>query len=215
MRVALLMVLVFVALLWVVEAVNLLVDHRLNDYGILPRTRSGLVGIPLAPLLHGGFGHLASNTVPLLMLGGLAAVQGSAALLRAVSVIVLAGGLGVWVAGRSSIHVGASGLVFGLFAYLVGSGWYRRSIATVAVALVVLFFYWGLILGVLPAEESVSWESHLFGLLAGLLAARLSRGQARVTTPRPSWNPGLMGTFRLRGSVYNTWTAPREGVDAR
>ena len=178
MRSALLLVAVFVALLWAVELANGLVDHRFNDYGILPRTRGGLVGIPLAPLLHGDFGHLLSNSVPLLVLGSLAATQGRKALVGASLLIVLLGGAGVWVAGRSSVHVGASGLVFGLFGYLVARGWYDRSIVSVLIALVVLLLYWGLLFGVLPSRGFISWEAHLFGLLAGVLAARLARRQS-------------------------------------
>ena len=175
MRSALLLVAGFVALLWAVELANELADHRLNDYGIVPRTINGLIGIPLAPLLHGGFGHLFSNSVPLLVLGGLTAAQGRKALLNASLFIVLLGGAGVWLAGRSSIHVGASGLVFGLFGYLVARGWYQRSIGAVLIAVIVLGLYWGLLFGVLPSRGFISWEAHLFGLLAGVLAARLGR----------------------------------------
>ena len=175
MRSALLLVAGFVALLWAVELANGLADHRLNDYGIVPRTINGLIGIPLAPLLHGGFGHLFSNSVPLLVLGGLTAAQGRKALLNASLFIVLLGGAGVWLAGRSSIHVGASGLVFGLFGYLVARGWYQRSIGAVLITVIVLGLYWGLLFGVLPSRGFISWEAHLFGLLAGVLAARLGR----------------------------------------
>ena len=81
----------------------------------------------------------------------------------------------MWLAGRSSVHVGASGLVFGLFGYLVARGWYQRSIGAVLIAVVVLGLYWGLLFGVLPSRGFISWEAHLFGLLAGVLAARLGR----------------------------------------
>ena len=176
MRSALLLVAGFVALLWAVELANGLANHRLNDYGIVPRTINGLIGIPLAPLLHGGFGHLFSNSVPLLVLGGLTAAQGRKALLNASLFIVLLGGAGVWLAGRSSVHVGASGLVFGLFGYLVARGWYQRSIGAVLIAVVVL----GALLG--PAVRRAALRGlHILGGAPLRTVGRGVGGQARQT----------------------------------
>ncbi len=164
-----------VAVIWAVELVNLLLGHRLNDYGLLPRTVEGLRGILLSPLLHGGFSHALSNTAPLLILGGLAAVRGRSNFLLVTLFIILVGGAGVWVGGRAALHIGASGLVFGYFGYLVARGWYERSILSIAVALAVIaVFGWGMLSGILPtAGVLVSWEGHLCGLIAGVLAAWL------------------------------------------
>ena len=128
---------VFVAVIWVLAAVDFLTDNRLAEYGIVPRTVDGLWGIPLAPFLHGGFGHALSNTVPLLLLGGLVATRGWQTLLGVTLFVVLLGGAGVWLVARGGSHIGASGLVFGYFGYLVARGWYDRRIVSILIAVVV------------------------------------------------------------------------------
>ena len=160
----------FALLLWAVELVNGALGHALNAYGILPRTQQGAWGIAFAPLLHGGVSHLASNTLPLLILGGFVALRGAWTLALASLVIIGLGGMGVWVAGRAALHVGASGLVFGLFGYLVSLGWHERSFVSIFAAVAAVALYGGMIFGVLPRGGFVSWESHLFGLLAGVVA---------------------------------------------
>lgn len=184
----------FVAILWVVEVINLILGHRLNVYGLVPRTIEGLRGIPLSPFLHGGFGHLLSNTFPLLILGGLVAARGQANFVGVTLFIIFAGGLGVWMVGRPwpwqevqhLTHVGASGLVFGYFGYLVARGWYERGFLAIFVAIVVmLVFGTGILLGLLPTAPYISWEGHLCGLVAGILIARLTRNRLR----RPRTGP--------------------------
>ena len=146
--------------------------HQLNAWGIFPRSVHGLAGIPLAPFLHGSFGHVISNSIPFLVLGGLIAFRGRQVLLRVSFIVIGVGGSAVWLLGRSAVHIGASGLVFGYFGYLVARGWYERKLGSILLAIVVIILYGGLILGVLPARGLVSWEAHLFGLIAGVLAAR-------------------------------------------
>ena len=165
----------FAAVIWLVELVNSQMDHQLNGFGVIPRTVYGLIGIPLAPLLHGGFNHIISNTIIFLGLSSLVALRGRRTLLVVSVFIILVGGLGVWIFGRSAIHIGASGLVFGYFGYLVSRGWYERKIGSILIAIAVIIFYGGLIVGVLPTPGFVSWEAHLFGLIAGILAARYGR----------------------------------------
>ena len=164
--------LAIVAAMWAVEIVNTFIDHRLDEYGILPRTTSGLIGIPLAPFLHAGIGHVLSNTLPLLALGMLVLIQTKRAFAVTTLFIVLVGGAGVWLIGRSDYHVGASGLVFGYFGFLVTRGWFDRRFFTILMAVAVLVLYGSLLLGALPTQGFVSWEGHLCGLLAGALAAR-------------------------------------------
>ena len=101
------------------------------------------------------------------------AIQGRNTLLKVSAIVVVVSGVGVWVFARPGIHVGASGLVFGYFGYLVARGWYQRSLSSVAVAILVVFFYGGLIFGIVPSLGFVSWEGHLFGLMAGILAAKI------------------------------------------
>jgi len=163
----------FIAVIWGVEVANTLMDHRLSEFGIVPRTTEGLRGIPLWPFLHAGFGHVISNTLPMAVLGGVIAIQGRNTLLKVSAIVVVVSGAGVWVFARPGIHVGASGLVFGYFGYLVARGWYQRSLSSVAVAILVVFFYGGLIFGIVPSFGFVSWEGHLFGLLVGILAAKI------------------------------------------
>ncbi|MDQ7076151.1 MAG: rhomboid family intramembrane serine protease [Gammaproteobacteria bacterium] len=162
----------FIALLWLIEIINTLLGHRLNTWGILPRQLAGLPGILLWPLLHGGFFHLISNTVPLLILGYLVSLRGTKNFVHLTLFITLTSGLGVWLFARTAWHVGASGLIFGFFGYLLARGWFERSLKSAAIALLVAVVYGSLIFGVLPRGGQVSWEGHLFGLLAGVLAAR-------------------------------------------
>ncbi|MCY4530268.1 MAG: rhomboid family intramembrane serine protease [Chloroflexi bacterium] len=165
---------VLIALMWVVGMVNALLDYRLSEYGVVPRTAEGLIGIPLMPFLHGSFDHLVVNTLPAVVLGGFVAIQGSRKFLTATVFITLVGGGALWVVGRTAVHVGASGLIFGYFGYLIARAWYTRSLASVLIAVVVAVVYGGILLGVLPFfQEGVSWEGHLTGLIAGGLAARL------------------------------------------
>lgn len=180
--------LALIAAIWIVELVNLFMDHRLNQYGIVPRTVEGLRGIPLSPFLHGGLGHLLSNTGPLLVLGGLVAARGRANFVGVTAFIIVIGGLGLWAVGRpwpwddvqNLVHVGASGLVFGYFGYLVARGWYERSFLAIFVSVVViLVFGSGILFGLLPTAPYVSWEGHLCGLAAGVLIARFTRDRLR------------------------------------
>ena len=190
--VSIILLLIFVAVIWVVYLVNsLLFDGSLNRYGLspmalpyrwlsefepsLPYLAGSLRGILLSPLLHGSFSHLMSNTFPLLLLGGFVAIRGAKTLIGVSLLVILLGGLLVWVVGRPAVHIGASGLVFGYFGFLVAQGWYERSIVSIVVAVGVLLLYGGIIFGVLPQSGFISWEGHLFGLIAGVLAARLSR----------------------------------------
>jgi membrane associated rhomboid family serine protease len=165
----------FLISIWLIELVNSQVGHQFNAFGIVPRTVYGLIGIPLSPFLHFGFNHLISNTGVLLGLSSLIAFRGCRTLLAVSVFIILLGGLGVWAFGRPAIHVGSSGLVFGYFGYLVARGWYERRLGSILIAIIVIFLYGGLIVGVLPTPGFVSWEAHLFGLIAGVLAARAGR----------------------------------------
>jgi len=160
-----------VAALWIVEMVNLPLGHRLCRYGIFPRTAGGLAGIPLSPFLHAGLSHLFLNTGPLIVLGGLVLMDGRRPFIRATVVIVLAGGLGIWLIGRPSYHVGASSLVFGYFGFLLAKGAVDRRFQSLLIACVVAAAYGGLFWGLLPTAAYVSWEGHACGFLAGGLAA--------------------------------------------
>jgi membrane associated rhomboid family serine protease len=176
--------------LWAQEIVDQVAfGGSLDRWGVRPRELRGLVGIAFAPWLHRGFEHLAANTLPFLLLGGLVMRRSASAFALATLGSALVGGLGAWLFGASgSVHIGASGLVFGYFGFLAGLAYLERSLSSVLVALVVAFLYGGLLWGVLPRSGDVSWQTHLFGLAGGFGAAWLSvRGlslRLRLRRPR-------------------------------
>ena len=165
-----------VAIIWAVSLYGLYVDERLVfALALLPRNVDGLPGILGAPLVHGSLAHLLANSIPLIVLGGLVVVRGGAYYLTTTLAIVVLGGLGLWLIGRDAAHIGASGLIFGYFGFLITRGWYERRLGSIAVAVAVVAVYGGMIAGVLPRGDGVSWEGHLCGLLAGALWARSRR----------------------------------------
>ena len=173
----------FIALLWAIQVVNWITGYGLNPaFGLIPRYLGGLDGIIAMPLLHGSFGHLMANTPPLLVMGGLLVATTTRALLPVNAVVIGLGGGLVWLFGTSAIHIGASGLVFGWFGFLVVRGLVDRSLITLGAALVVGVLYGSILWGVLPGQPGVSWEAHLFGAIAGAAAALLVR--THVHAPR-------------------------------
>ena len=173
----------FVALLWAVQVVNWIFGYGLNPaFGLIPRHVSGLDGVIAMPLLHGSFSHLMANTPPLLVMGGLLVATTTRALLSVNAVVIGLGGGLVWLFGGSAIHIGASGLIFGWFGFLIARGLVDRSPITLGAALVVGVFYGSILWGVLPGQPGVSWEAHLFGAIAGAGAAFLIR--THVHAPR-------------------------------
>ena len=162
----------FVALLYAVELVDTLMGHRLDEGGVRPREADGLDGILFAPLLHYGWGHLVANTLPLLVFGFLILLAGVARWTAVTAVVWVVGGVGTWFAGQPhSIHLGASVLAFGWLVYLLLRGVFARDAAQVALGVILLLVYGGLLYGVLPGQPGISWQGHLFGALGGALAA--------------------------------------------
>ncbi len=168
-------VLTLVAVIWVVEIVNLVLGHRLVSWGILPRSPRGLIGIPLSPWIHAGFWHAVSNTIPILILGGLTLAGGKRRFWETTVYVILLSGVLVWILGRGAFHVGASGLVFGYFGVILGRALFERSIFTIVIAIGTVMAYGGLLWGILPLRSQVSFESHLFGLIAGFAVVWLGR----------------------------------------
>ena len=163
-----------VAAMWAVFLVNaLLGDTLVRTLGIAPRSVDGLDGVVFAPLLHGGVQHLASNTLPLLVLGFLAFLEGARRFAAAIGISWLASGIGTWLFG-GGLTIGASGVVFGLFTYLITRGFYNRDWKQILLAVVLFVVYGSILWGVLPTMGSnISWQAHLFGALGGILAAFL------------------------------------------
>ena len=173
----------FVLLIWFLEVVDgLILGGALDGLGIVPRTMPGLRGVLFAPFLHDGLRHVAANTLPFIVLAALIAIRSLRELLLVTAIVALVSGLGTWLVGPShSVHIGASGLVFGYFGYLVFRGYFERSWYSVLLALLVLFLYGGLIWGAIPQGNGISWQAHLFGFVGGALAARtLAERPARL-----------------------------------
>ncbi|RRV05535.1 rhomboid family intramembrane serine protease [Pseudomonas sp. v388] len=168
-------------LMMAVQTVNAFSGYWLVSFGIVPRTLEGLRGIILAPFIHGSFAHLLGNLVPFVALSWLVATEGVKRYAWVVGLVCLLGGLIVWLVGRTSLHVGASGLIFGLWTYLLARAWYQRSIASLLLAMIALALYSGLIYGFLPAA-GVSFESHIAGALAGICVARLMHSRKLVAS---------------------------------
>lgn len=162
----------WIALLWALEALDAADGHALDTLGIQPRRLPELLDIVPAAFVHFGFAHLAANTLPLFVLGFLAALRGIGRFLAVALVVIVVSGLGVWlVSPPHSNTAGASGLIFGLFGYLVVRGLVDRRLADVLVGAGVALVYGSLLWGVLPIRTGVSWQAHLFGLAGGALAA--------------------------------------------
>ncbi|WP_188901903.1 rhomboid family intramembrane serine protease [Deinococcus aerophilus] len=170
---------VLVVGVWAQELVDLVVfDGDLDYYGIEPRNPGTFWHVLTAPFLHADFAHLIANTVPLAVLGFMSAVRGVGRFLAVTLLIAVVGGGLVWLFARGdSVHLGASELIFGYLAYLLGVGWWERTPAAVGVAVVAFVLYGGILWGVVPGNPMVSWEAHLFGFLAGVLAALLLHGR--------------------------------------
>ncbi len=166
----------FAVLLWVAFFVNLAAGGYFSLLlGIAPRRLDGLDGVLFGPLLHADTGHLLSNTLPLLVLGFLTLLEGIRRFLVVLACSWLASGLGVWLTG-AGLTIGASGLVFGLLAYLMVRGFYNRSWRQILLAVVIFIFYGSVLWGVLPtAMPGISWQAHLFGAAGGVVAAVLLR----------------------------------------
>jgi membrane associated rhomboid family serine protease len=188
----LLVVAAMAALMWIVEVVDEVAGGRLDRNGIEPRDVDGLDGVVFAPFLHGGFDHLIGNTIPFLLLGFAIALGGAVRVALVTLIVALVGGLGTWlVAPANTVHIGASGIVFGYAAYLVARGVFSRSIAQILLGVVVVAV-WGttLLRGLVP-EDGISWQGHLFGAVGGVLAARLLHRRARRAGPAEPALPEL------------------------
>lgn len=175
--------LLFAALLYVIEAFDQLTGEALDAEGIRPRDVDQLDGVLWSPLLHGGWLHLEGNTLPLLIFGFLAMAGGIGRWMVITAIIWLLGGLGVWlIADEGSVTIGASGLVFGWLVFLLARGFFAGNVKQIAMAVPLLLLWGGILFGVLPGQPGISWQAHLCGALAGLLAARMvGRADARAS----------------------------------
>ncbi len=190
-----LIVAMLVAVMWVVEIIDLIPGTDLDRFGIQPRELAGLVGIVTAPFLHNGLAHLISNTIPFLILGGLIAASGVAQFFRVTAIVGLCAGLGTWLLGQSgSYHIGASGLVFGYLTYLLARGLFERKLVYLAVGLIVLFLYGSVLWGLVP-RPGISWQGHL------------RRAPAAWSSPTPPTQVPAAALVSCRSEVVSGWRA--------
>ncbi|MBQ9471318.1 MAG: rhomboid family intramembrane serine protease [Bacteroidales bacterium] len=176
---------VFVVLLWGIRLVEHIEGISLAQWGVLPRQPHGLAGVLIAPLIHSSFKHLISNSIPLIALGAGMLYFYRDLAYKVMAVVWLLGGLLVWVGARASFHIGASGMIYGMAAFLFFSGIIRADTRLMAISLLVVFLYGGMVWGVLPIYPQVSWEYHLYSALCGLLCAYIYRHQG---PPRRTWS---------------------------
>ncbi|CCF61978.1 conserved membrane protein of unknown function [Nocardia cyriacigeorgica GUH-2] len=170
----------FTASLYVIEGFDAVSSVDLDQAGIEPRQLDGLTGILYAPVLHGGWAHLISNTLPVLVLGFLALVSGIGRGLAATAIIWVVAGVGTWLTGGSgTVHLGASALVFGWLTFIILRGWFGRHVGQIVIGLIVFAVYGSLLWGVLPGPPGISWQGHLFGAVGGVLAAWMLSGDER------------------------------------
>ena len=177
----------FVALLWLISLLNWGLDFEPELSGIRPRQWAGLPGVVFAPLVHASFAHLIANSAPLLVLGTTMLFLYPNSALRALPAVYLGTGIVVWLFGRGSVHVGASGLVYGLVSYIFVAGLLRRDRRAIAASLVVCFMYGSLAWGVLPTQSGVSWETHLAAALIGVVLAIVLRRLDVLPPKRYVW----------------------------
>lgn len=188
LRSALLTAATFTALLWLIRLIELIFSLDLSHYGVYPERLTGLIGVVVAPLIHGSMAHLAANTAPLVILGT-ALLYGYPRSARIVlPAVYLGSGLGVWLFARDAYHIGASGLTFGMMFFIFTIGALRWDRRAIALSLLVFFLYGGMIWGIFPTKPGISFESHFFGAAIGvILAILLKEHDPRPPQKRYSW----------------------------
>jgi membrane associated rhomboid family serine protease len=173
------------ALCWMVFVLNNLLLHGdLSQHGIIPRYLGGLSGIIWSPFLHASYKHLAANTLPLLILGGIVCARGKGEFVLVTVGGILLGGILTWLFARNACHIGASGLIFCYFGYVASLAWFNRTFGTLCLSVVCILGYGGMIKGILPTLAGISWEGHLAGLVAGVVLGSL------MSKPKPA--PGAL-----------------------
>ena len=164
------------AVFWTVFVVNTLLGGSLLVLGVIPRTTIGLRGILFAPFLHASLNHIVANSIPFLVLGWMVMLRDQRHFIPVTLAAMIGSGLTAWLLGApGSVHIGASGVIFGYLGFLMLSGWYARNVSSILISLVVTVLWGGLVLGMMPGTPGISWQAHIGGFLGGVLAARSFR----------------------------------------
>jgi len=213
LRISIQYTLAFVSLMWSVKFLEWATSMDLAVLGIYPRTLAGSVGIVTSPFIHGDFIHLFSNTFPLVFLGIGTIYFYRRFAIDAFIAIYLITGASVWLLARNAYHIGASGLVYGLVSFLFFSGILRKDIRAVAISLVVIFLYGGMIYGIFPTVETISWESHLLGSISGFFIAFMYRKKSISISALPSIGKHLSGSPGVTDPKWVTTSTLQEGKD--
>lgn len=201
--------LVFILVLWGIHIFQFVSGGSLGAWGILPQHISGLKGILTAPLIHGDFNHLISNTVPIFVLTTMIIFFYRRIALVSFTLIYFFTGLAVWFFARPVYHIGASGIVYGLISFVFWSGVFRRNIKSIILALIVTVIYSGYLWGVLPLKDGVSWESHLFGAIVGIIVAYIHRKNIE-----PDEEP-VVYSYELEEDSESSYFLDRDTFDPR
>ncbi len=170
----------FVFLMWVVFSIQFFFPVNFNSFGILPRTLHGLVGILTAPLVHGSSVHIISNTIPLLFLGWTLFFFYENIARQVFLICYFVTNILVWIFARPSMHIGASGIVYGIACFLIFFGFFRKDFKSLLISVVVIFLYGGMVYGIFPNQPGISWESHLIGAIVGGYTAMYYAKSKRV-----------------------------------
>jgi membrane associated rhomboid family serine protease len=162
------------AVFWTVFVLNSLLGGSLLRLGVIPRTAAGLRGILVAPFLHGSLNHIAANSIPFVVLGWMVMLRDEKHFLPVTLAGMVGSGLMAWLLGApGTVHIGASGLIFGYLGFLMLTGWYTRSFGSILLSVIVTLAWGSLVFGMMPGAPGISWQSHVGGFLGGVFAARL------------------------------------------
>lgn len=206
---SLLIPLILVALIWLIQIFQSLLGFDLGIYGVYPRKVFGLRGIFFSPLIHSGWPHLLSNTPPLFVLTAILMFFYRRVALSSFLMIYLLTGLTVWLFARdNAFHIGASGVIYGLVAFVFWNGVFRRNLKSIVLALLVVFYYGGMFVGIVPGqEENISWESHLLGGLVGIFASFWFKNQIERDEVRPTYS------WEVEGEQASDFFLERDSFD--
>jgi membrane associated rhomboid family serine protease len=177
--------LAFLAAIWFVHIFQFIFNLNFGYLGVFPREWFGLKGIITAPLIHGDFSHLTNNSIPFLVLGTMILFFYRKVAISSFFMIYFITGIAVWLLARQTFHVGLSGVVFGLVTFVMANGFFRRNLRSIVLALIVFLLYSGMLAGVFPMKDGISWESHLFGALAGVFTAYYYKEEIEIEEEDP------------------------------